>query len=146
MKYSAEILLTVLMGSLLCFQLALAQCDVSTCEGKEACCCSFTKSCYLYLNRTVTNYFEAVALCNTLDRPSEGIDVSLPAPIEDDIPLYMSCCGYSISYLPTYFFAQGQGLLDCPRARITAYGDYIESHCFPNEISIVICMVANCAC
>ncbi|RXG56874.1 hypothetical protein Avbf_15689 [Armadillidium vulgare] len=91
MKFSAEILLTVLMGSLLCFQLALAQCDNSACDGKKGCCCPETDGCYFYMNSTVTNYLAAEALCDTLDRPLEGFDVSLPEGSLENIPIVMDC-------------------------------------------------------
>ncbi|KAB7496621.1 hypothetical protein Anas_10170 [Armadillidium nasatum] len=104
MKFSAEILLTVLMGSLLLLSTNLGSMwcvyHASTCERNLGCCCSYTKSCYIYVNSTVTNYIAAEALCNTFDRLSEA-------------------CGHSISSLPTYFFAKGQGLLDCPHIHIT---------------------------
>ncbi|RXG62183.1 hypothetical protein Avbf_14200, partial [Armadillidium vulgare] len=80
MKFSAEILLTVLMGSLLCFQLAMAQCDDEVCKEKKGCCCPDpeARGCYFQLNSTVSYYDNAEKLCDTLDLPSEGFDARLP--------------------------------------------------------------------
>ncbi|RXG69897.1 hypothetical protein Avbf_01991 [Armadillidium vulgare] len=85
MKFSAEILLTVLMGSLLCFQLALAQCNNETCVDQGGCCCPGTKGCYIHLDVTVTDYYTAEKLCNELDTP--GFDFSLPEGDLNDIPI-----------------------------------------------------------
>ncbi|KAL7631400.1 UNVERIFIED_CONTAM: hypothetical protein RMT77_018301 [Armadillidium vulgare] len=91
MKFSAEILLTVLMGSLLCFQLALAQCDKTICEDQGGCCCPETKGCYPVMNGTVTNYFDAENICLQLSSPSEDLYYTLPEPCLGNIEKFLKC-------------------------------------------------------
>ncbi|KAL7640666.1 UNVERIFIED_CONTAM: hypothetical protein RMT77_008941 [Armadillidium vulgare] len=143
MKFSAEILLTVLMGSLLCFQLALAQC---VCKEKNGCCCPEASGCYFHMNSTVTNYDDAEKLCDTLDLPLEDFDARLPDAVQFDIYSVLECC-YSHISLPIFFYAQEDKdtYVECPLIEVTEDESYVYFRCKTNEEAIVIC-VANCEC
>ncbi|KAL7632066.1 UNVERIFIED_CONTAM: hypothetical protein RMT77_017607 [Armadillidium vulgare] len=138
MKFSGEIFLTVLMGSFLCFQLALAQCDISKCEEKKGCCNKEAGGCYLFTGEKVKSSAAAGKACDTLD-------AGLPEPILDSIPLLLKSCERDLS-LPFHFYAKGNGPDHCPHFHVDLVSHYfVHDHCSHNEDSIVVCFV-KCEC